>query len=48
MEVEEDKTKMLTMRIEPSLWRRFRDVVSEEEGKSVSEALREYMEDRVR
>jgi hypothetical protein len=41
-------TKLLTMRVDPALWERFRDVVRDEDGQGVSEALRDYMEARVR
>lgn len=43
-----DKTKMLTMRVEPELWKKFRDVVREEDEQTVSEALRDYMSCRVK
>ena len=45
---DEKKEKMLTLRVPPELWRRFRDVVREEDDQGVSEALREYMEARTR
>ena len=41
------KEKMLTLRVPVELWRHFRDTVREEDGQSVSAALREYMEARV-